>query len=341
MGTVLIYRLGSLGDTVLCLPCLHRIAERFPDSQRIVITNKPVSPAAPHLSDVLVGSDLIHGTIDYRVGSRSPLELGRLLLQLKKLKAEALIYLTAARGENVVLRDIKFFRACGITRIIGAPVTSDLQANRLDPVTGNEEQECARLVRTIAELGPIDLDDRSYWDLRLTNSERKVAGDVLKPFRDRHFVAVNMGGKSIENDWGEGNWQMLISELYSKFSGLHLVFVGGKSDDKRAAMLAAQKPDQSLNLCGKLKPRETAAVLSRARLFIGHDSGPLHLAAACNVHCVGIYSNRQKPRKWHPYGMWHRIFHPSGPISSVSVDRVRDAVVSALSEEPSHANIVD
>lgn len=335
MGTVLIYRLGSLGDTVLCLPCLHRIAERFPDSQRIVITNKPVSTSAPHLSDVLAGSDLIHGTIDYRVGSRSPIELGRLLLQLRMLKAEALIYLTAARGESVVRRDIRFFRACGITRIIGAPVTSDLQTNRIDPVTGDEEQECARLARTIAELGSIDLDDRAYWDLRLTNIERRVADDVLEPFGGGHFVAVNMGGKSVENDWGEGNWQMLMSDLHSRFSDLQLAFVGAASDARRAMMLAAQKPEQSLNLCGKLKPRETAAVLSRARLFIGHDSGPLHLAAACNVHCVGIYSNQQKPRKWHPYGMWHRIFHPSGPISSVPVDRVRNAVVSALSKEPS------
>jgi heptosyltransferase-3 len=335
MGTVLIYRLGSLGDTVLCLPCLHRIAERFPDSQRIVITNKPVSTSAPRLLDVLAGSGLIHGTIDYRVGSRSPLELFRLLLQIRVLKAEALIYLTAARGERAVLRDVKFFRACGITRIIGAPVTADLQQNRLDPATGDEEQECIRLARTIAELGPIDLDDRAYWDLRLTMMERRVANDVLEPLQGRQFVAVNMGGKSIENDWGEGNWQALISDLQGRFSDLGLAFVGAQSDAGRASIIAAQNPEQSLNLCGKLNPRETAAVLTHASLFIGHDSGPLHLAAACNVPCVGIYSNRQKPRKWHPYGMWHRIFHPSGPISSVPPNRVREAVVSALSKESS------
>jgi heptosyltransferase-3 len=335
VGTVLIYRLGSLGDTVLCLPCFHRVAERFPDSRRIVITNKPVSTSAPGLSDVLAGSDLIHGTIEYRVGSRSPLELGRLWLQLRLLKAEALVYLTAARGTSIVLRDLRFFRSCGITKIIGAPVTDDLQANRLDPITGDEEQECTRLTRTIAELGPIDLDDRAYWDLRLTNMERRAANDVLEPFHGRQFVAVNMGGKSVDNDWGQDNWQTLIAALHRRFNNVRVVFVGAESDAGRAKIGAAQKPEQSLNLCGKLKPRETAAVLTRASLFIGHDSGPLHLAAACNVPCVGIYSNRHKPRKWHPYGMWHRIFHPSGPISSVPVDHVRDAVVSALSKESS------
>jgi heptosyltransferase-3 len=335
MGTILIYRLGSLGDTVLCLPCFHRVAARFPDSRRVVITNKPVSKSAPGLSDVLAGSDLIHGTIDYPLGSRSPLELGRLWLKLKVLKAEALVYLTAARGLSAVSRDIRFFRSCGISRIIGAPLTDDLQMNRLDPVTGYEEQECARLARTISELGPIDFDDRAHWDLRLTDMEKRVANEVLEPFKGRRFVAVNMGGKAAENDWGVSNWQTLTTELHRELNDFRLVFVGADGDAGRAAAVAAEIPGRSLNVCGKLNPRQTAAVLTRASLFIGHDSGPLHLAAACNVPCVGIYSNRHKPRKWHPYGTQHQIVHPSGPISTVPVNLVRDAALNTLTKETS------
>ena len=40
---VLIYRLGSLGDTVVALPSLHLIARAFPDAERRVLTNFPVS----------------------------------------------------------------------------------------------------------------------------------------------------------------------------------------------------------------------------------------------------------------------------------------------------------
>jgi heptosyltransferase III len=330
MGNILIYRLGSLGDTVLCLPCFHRIAERFPSERRIVLTNKPVSKSAPGLLDVLAGSELVHGTIDYRLGSRSPLELGRLWLKIRALNAEAVIYLTAARGKSVVLRDIQFFRSCGISTIIGAPVTDDLQLNRVDPVTGDEEQECARLARAISELGRIDFDDLAYWDLRLTDEEKRLAAEVLAPFRRERFVAVNMGGKAAENDWGMNNWQALTKELQNRIDHLQIVFVGADNDAARAAVVASEMTGQSLNLCGKLRPRETAAVLARASLFIGHDSGPLHLAAACNVHCVGIYSNRHKPRKWHPYGTWHDIIHPSGSISTVSVATVRDAALKRL-----------
>jgi ADP-heptose:LPS heptosyltransferase len=64
-----------------------------------------------------------------------------------------------------------------------------------------------------------------------------------------------------------------------------------------------------VNLCGLLAPRESAAVLSRARIFIGHDSGPMHLAAAVQTPCVAIFSARNKPRVWFPYGRQHRVVY--------------------------------
>ena len=65
----------------------------------------------------------------------------------------------------------------------------------------------------------------------------------------------------------------------------------------------------TLNLAGKLTPRESAAVLERARLFIGHDSGPMHLAAALGTPCVAIFSARNKPGVWFPRGDGHKIIY--------------------------------
>jgi ADP-heptose:LPS heptosyltransferase len=64
-----------------------------------------------------------------------------------------------------------------------------------------------------------------------------------------------------------------------------------------------------VNLCGKLTPRESAAAFRRARLFIGHDSGPMHLAAAVQTPCVAIFAARNKPRVWFPYGSQHRVVY--------------------------------
>ena len=66
---IVVYRLGSLGDTVVALPCLHRVAQAFPDAERIVLTNFPVSSKAAPLEAILGGSGLVHRS---RVSTPSP-----------------------------------------------------------------------------------------------------------------------------------------------------------------------------------------------------------------------------------------------------------------------------
>jgi heptosyltransferase-3 len=331
MKTLLIYRLGSLGDTIVALPCLHKIAEKFPDTQRVVLTNKPISPVAPSVWDVLEGSGLIHGAVEYPLGTRSPAQFAYLWLRLRRLKPDALVYLVAPRGgQRTLSRDLAFFRACGIRKIVGAPMTPDLLINRLDS-GGEEEYECERLARCLAGLGEIDLSNQASWDLRLSLQERERAEQRVAAFRGVPFVALNMGGKAIVNDWGHQNWVSLVGLLRDRINPLKIVFVGAARDWQRADDLSHELPALSLNFCGELSVRETAGVLSRASLFVGHDSGPMHLAAACGVRCVGIFSSLNRPHKWYPYGAAHRILHSAGPISTIQVDDVCEAVLETLS----------
>ena len=55
---VLIYRLGSLGDTTVALPCFHLIERAFPASERVLLTNFPVHAKAPASAAVLGDSGL-------------------------------------------------------------------------------------------------------------------------------------------------------------------------------------------------------------------------------------------------------------------------------------------
>src|SRR4051812_38679167 len=165
---VVIYRLGTLGDTIVALPCFHQIARVFPHAARIILTNEvPSSTIAPPLS-ILSGSGLVHGSIAYPIGLRSPNRLLNLARQLRSLEANTLIYLTESRGIGRTLRDVAFFRLAGFTRIIGVPISRELARNRVDPATGIAEQEPLRLGRTLHELGAIDFDDPNAWSLNLT-----------------------------------------------------------------------------------------------------------------------------------------------------------------------------
>jgi len=311
---VLIYRLGSLGDTVIALPALHLVARSFPHAERRMLTNVPVNAKAPAAAVVLHGTGLVHGYFKYRVGTRSVRELGRLWWQLLRWRPQVVVYLAAARGVEAAKRDAKFFRLCGIHRQVGVPVTAAMQQNLRAAADGSLEPEAHRLVRNLAGLGDGRLDDPESWNLRLSPAEIAKAKAETAAAADLPMIVVSMGTKVQVNHWGAENWSTLLGELAAAFPGHALVVCGAKeeSDAGELALLewrkAASRGAMALNLCG-LPPRESAAVMARARVFIGHDSGQTHLAAAVQTPCVGIFAARHQPGMWFPYGRGHRVIY--------------------------------
>ncbi len=357
---VLIYRLGSLGDTVIALPALKVVANAFPQAERRLLTSFPPSSKAPPSSAIVENTGLIHGFVRYTYGTRSVRELMILWWTIARWRPEVLVYLSGPRGVASAKRDALFFRLCGIRRLIGVPITEDMQQNRRSPrvsltnKTSDKntfEPECARLTRNISELGLVHLNDSSAWDLQLTPDERSRSLEVLLPIRGLRFIAMSIGTKNQSNDWEAGNWHDLLFRLAKAYPDLALVICGAAVEFELSDLVAAGWREASsapvLNLCGFLHPRETAAVFECAEVFIGHDSGPAHLAAAVQTPCVAIYGARNLPGIWFPFGDAHRVLYRNVEcagcqlvtclvekkkcILSITVDEVFEEVVNALS----------
>ncbi len=310
---VLIYRLGSLGDTLIALPALHLVTRAFPDSERRLLTNFPVNAKAPPAAAILENTNLIHGYFRYALGTRSPRELFALWWQLFRWRPQVLVYMGPTRGVESARRDEKFFRFCGIRRLIGVPLTEDMQQNRWDESTQALEPEADRLTRNLAELGDAQLDAPASWDLHLTNAEHDRAKKVLSSTAGHPILAVSVGTKVQAKDWGRDNWRALLNRLATLYPD-HALVLAGASEESEASEFSADGWRQIsrspvVNLCGLLTPRESAAVFAQAQVFVGHDSGPMHLAAAVQTPCVAIFAARNKPRVWFPYGKQHRVLY--------------------------------
>lgn len=303
---VLIYRLGSLGDTIVALPALHLVERAFPRAERRLLTNAPVHAKAPAAWAILKDSGLVHGTMSYPVGTRSPLELVRLGLAIRRFRPQVLVYLAQPRGGKTIARDLRFFRACGITHFVGVP-EGELGQNLYDAASGLWEQEAARLLRSVRELGEADVNDLRHWDLRLTESELRRALDARAPLGSAPFIACGPGTKMQSNDWGDSNWRAVLARLAEAMPDRALVLVGHEHDAKLCRELAAAWRGSALNLCGQLTPRETAAALRGAELFLGPDSGPKHLAATQGVPCALVFGARDRAGVWYPPGSGHRV----------------------------------
>ncbi len=310
---VLIYRLGSLGDTLVALPALHLVARAFPGSERRLLTNFPVDAKAPPAAAILEGSNLVNGYFRYAVGTRSPRELLALWWQLVRWRPQVLVYMGSTRGVESARRDEKFFRLCGIPRLIGIPITEDMQHNRWEDLHQALEPEAGRLVRNLSELGDAHLEDPAAWDLHLTAEEHARAKAVLSATAGHPVIAVSVGTKVQSKDWGRDNWRSLLHRLATLYPD-HALALAGAPEESEASEFAAGGWRQNsstpvVNLCGLLTPRESAAAFAQSRLFVGHDSGPMHLAAAVQTPCVAIFAARNKPRVWFPYGKQHRVLY--------------------------------
>jgi heptosyltransferase-3 len=345
---ILIYRLGSLGDTVVALPCFHLLARTYPNSIRILLTNEPVNEKAPAAWLVLGESGLIHEHISYSVGTRNVIELAKLGWKLRRSHIDTLVYLTPPRSEAATRRDEIFFRLCGIREIIGVP-RDGLATYRYDPRADRYEAEASRLARSIARIGDAHLNDSKSWDLRLTQREHLQAANALRPLKGAPFLALGISPKQNVNDWGIANWKELMPHLRMEFPRHALVFIGAKDDHSAFEDVRTEWQGQSLNLGGELSPRESAAVIQQADIFIGVDSGPMHLAAAVGTPCVSLFGSSRLPGIWFPFGEAHQpIYHKTQCfccdlqvctvenkkcILSISIDEVVAAAVRARDQD--------
>ncbi len=296
----------------------------------------------------VLGSNFFSEVIDYPIGLRDPRKLLAVSRRIRSGKFDVLVNLSAARGRFKAWRDYCFFRASGIRQIIGTPMQTRDFVVAEDADTGLYESETLRLLRRVASLGTADLEDSLTWDLRLASEELAKAQSVL-PAHPKPTIAACFGTKMDAKDWERANWVELVNRLGATLPNWRLVVVGSADESERAVECTKGWRGPVVNLCGALSTRESAAVLEKCVLFIGHDSGPMHLASAVGTPCVAIFAARNLPGQWYPARLGHEIIYHKTEcfgcgleecvverkrcILSITVEEVFARVVSSLSRK--------
>jgi heptosyltransferase III len=313
---ILVYRLGSLGDIVITLPCLRFIRETYPAAHITLLTNEPVSGKAAPAVSILEGSGLCDEYMAYPVGMRNVRRILSLATQIHREGFDLVINLAAARGLLASVRDDCFFRLCGIRRVIGTPFSRD----NLSLVMSTSKlflSEAQRLLNRISVLGEFDMSLLRNWDLNYTPKEKEEGDEILrKAGISGEFITASCGTKQPMKEWGEANWEKLFQLLGEHPSGVPLVLFGVASEASVSDRVSRFWPHKVVNLCGVTSPRVTGVIMSKSRLFIGHDSGPMHLAAASGTGVVAIFAGNNPPGQWYPGHIgWQNmhVFYPDLP----------------------------
>jgi heptosyltransferase III len=156
------------------------------------------------------------------------------------------------------------------------------------------------------------------------SSVRKV--DSLK--LPNVFVVINCTSNSPDKSWPPDKWVQLLDKMKEEF-GVPVFEIGTKP-------FIAGSLSVSQNLCGTLSILESAEVIRRAKLFIGIDSGPAHLANAVGVHGVILMGSYLGFNRYNPFsgayqsGENAEVIRQNGSAANIPVEQVLSAVRRAL-----------
>jgi ADP-heptose:LPS heptosyltransferase len=103
---------------------------------------------------------------------------------------------------------------------------------------------------------------------------------------------------------------LAVAEELSDRHGLVPVFVGGRAARECERARVAASATGGVDLAGRTDLSVLAAVLERASVFVGNDSGPMHLAAALGTPTLGIFGSTS-PAWTAPRGKAARVIGPA------------------------------
>ena len=86
------------------------------------------------------------------------------------------------------------------------------------------------------------------------------------------------------------------------------ILFGSQAEFDYAESLRKDFNGLMFNMCGKLSVYGAANLLGECDLYLGNDTGTMHIAAMAGTSCLALFSARDYPGQWYPYGNKHKVF---------------------------------
>jgi len=289
---ILLVRLRQIGDVVFTTPAVHALRRRFPDAHISYIVEPAAAPIVannPHLNEVIVAPRApgVRGLLaDLALARRLRAQRYDLAIDFHGGPRASLLTWLSGAPERVGYEVAG--RAWMYTRRIARP-------RELRPRHSVENQW-----DLLAPLG-VAPPDRSAFPMEM-RLDPAAAADVASRL-ERHgvgsgdrLIVIHVSAGNPFRRWPAAHFVDLAVSLAEADRRRRIVVTSGPSENESSgrviadaqARLGAGHRCQVLS-CGEFSLTELRALLDRACLYIGGDSGPLHVASTTTVPVVGLY----------------------------------------------------
>lgn len=292
----LIVRLGSMGDIVHTLPAVHALRESFPQAQIDWVVEskwKPLLDANPDLNEVIPVKRTSWTILRTCLGRLRAARYDCLLDFQGLYKSGALGWLTGTK------KRIGWDRR--VAREGGAAVfyTQHVVPEAAHIVDQNLELALAAGARPGAAKFPLVIQPEA----------EKAVEQLLATEAMKEFFLLSPGGGWRAKCWPPERYVELHLALTRRFSMGGVVNYGPGEEPLVAGFREVDEKFQPLR--AKLQIGQFLALVRRARLVIGADTGPLHVAVALGTPVVGLYGPTDPARNG-PYGKAEVVVRNAG-----------------------------
>ncbi|HEV3230937.1 MAG TPA: glycosyltransferase family 9 protein [Candidatus Dormibacteraeota bacterium] len=314
---LLIVKLADIGDLITATPAIAA-AVAAPDVEVSVLTSPHAAPLLAGLGGAVEVLAFAKADFDVLAGLARPDRLlrgARLALGLHGRRFDAVAILHHLTTPAGVVKYRALAAATGAARVAG--LDNGRGGFLTDPVADpgfGALPESEYAMRVVAALGvprPASLLPRVWVDAEQERRGRALAAGLGGP----GFVAIHpgTGPAAPARLYPTGHWAAVAERLQA--AGCRVALVGGDGDRAEVAGVQAAGPGMAGDAVrsspwpervGGMSLAEVAGLLAEAALFVGADSGLLHLAAAQGVPTVGLFGPTD-PAAWAPVGEHVRV----------------------------------
>ena len=189
----------------------------------------------------------------------------------------------------------------------------------------------------------------------LPDAAKEWAAGFAREHGLERFAVLAVSARRQHRVWPVDNFPPVIDAV-RKATDLRFVVVGADDAAAAGAWLQRMRPEAVVCATGGVPVLSSAALIARSDLYIGMDTGPMHMAAASGVPVVeischplsGRADQANSPSRFGPYATRNRVLRPFRPLAScvdgctvahkphcitqVRVSQVVDAALSLLEE---------
>lgn len=334
---ILIVKLSAIGDVIHALPVAHALKQTYPNARITWVVEKPAYDLLTNNSDIdeiiifdktkfksLAGL-LTNG---YTFGQELKSRKFDLAIDLQGLfKSAAISFLSGAPKRLV------YCNAREQSHLVGQRICGEYEQGHV----------VDRYLDVARHLGcKIDEVLFPIYIAEIEVQKAKAIANHAGLKLDNPYVVLAPGTNWQSKCWPPAHYAKLADKLYDE--NIIPVIIGGPNDQRLAQEIIANTKIPPIDLTGKTSMKQLAYIIKKSQVFVGGDTGPMHLAVAVGTKVVTMFGPTD-PERNGPYGNEHKVLLinlqcqgcwqrkcPDGKdcMSTISVDMVFDSIKSTL-----------